>query len=97
MVRRHEGIWVDVSSDAFSALIPRKNLSLFPDVQSFEGKWLTVKGYLENYKGKPQVILSFPLQIKRGDYCRDSLNLEKRCLAPFLKIDRSGCLFYKAI
>jgi len=52
------------SPDDFSALIPRNSLSLFSDVQSFKGKWLSVKGYMEDYKGKPQIIVFLPVQIK---------------------------------
>jgi micrococcal nuclease len=53
------------SQDAFSALIPRNSVSLFPSVKLFRGQLLTVKGYLEDYKGKPQIILFLPLQIGR--------------------------------
>jgi len=53
------------SPDDFSALIPRNSLSLFSDAQSYEGQWITVKGYLEAYKGKPQIVVYFPLQFKR--------------------------------
>lgn len=52
------------SPDNFSVLIPRNELSLFLDVQSFKGKWLKVKGFLEDYKGKFQIIVFLPLQIK---------------------------------
>jgi len=52
------------SSGDFSALIPQRSLSRFPDIQSFKGKWLSVKGYLEDYRGQPQIILFLPLQVK---------------------------------
>lgn len=52
------------SPDDFSALIPRNSLPFFSDVQSFEGRSLSVKGFLEDYKGKAQIIVFLPLQIK---------------------------------
>jgi micrococcal nuclease len=52
------------SPDVFSAIIPRSNLSLFPDLESFRGRWIVVKGYLEKYKGSPQIVVFLPLQVK---------------------------------
>jgi micrococcal nuclease len=90
------------SPDDFSALIPRNSVSLFSDLQSLEGKWLSAKGYLEDYQGKPQIIVFFPLQISPGHEV-DKVPISKkvpgtfflygakRCLAPFW-VDRT---FYK--
>lgn len=52
------------SSGEFSTLIPRENIYLFPKQKSFEGKVLSVKGFLETYKGKPQIVAFFPGQIE---------------------------------
>jgi len=52
------------SGEEFSALIPRENVSLFPKLKSFKGKVLSVTGFLEEYKGKPQIVAFFPRQIK---------------------------------
>ncbi len=48
----------------FQALIPRQNLALFPDRESFQNKVLSVTGFLEEYRGLPQIIIFFPDQIR---------------------------------
>jgi len=57
-------IFLYSSGEEFSTLIPRENISFFPDLKSFEGKALTVTGFLEEYKEKPQIVAFFPRQIK---------------------------------
>jgi micrococcal nuclease len=52
------------SGEEFSTLVPLENVSLFPEFKSFEGKILRVTGFLEEYKGKPQIVAFFPMQIK---------------------------------
>jgi micrococcal nuclease len=52
------------SGEEFSALVPRENVSFFPEIDSFRGKALIVTGFLEEYKGKPQIVAFFPRQIK---------------------------------
>jgi micrococcal nuclease len=48
----------------FSVLIPKENLSLFPLPQFYRGKVLSVTGFLEEYKGKPQIMAFFPIQVE---------------------------------
>lgn len=55
-------IFLDSSRD-FSALIPRAQASQFPRLDSLKGHMLSVKGFLETYKGKPQIMVVLPLQI----------------------------------
>lgn len=57
-------IFLYSSGEEFSALIPSENASLFPELKSFKGKVLSVTGFLEEYKGKPQIVAFFPIQIK---------------------------------
>jgi len=52
------------SGKEFSTLVPRENISFFPELKSFKGKALTVTGFLEEYKEKPQIVAFFPRQIK---------------------------------
>ncbi|MFP4082224.1 MAG: thermonuclease family protein [Candidatus Aminicenantes bacterium] len=47
----------------FCALIHEENVSLFPDVQFYQGKTLSVTGFLEKYRGQPQIMVYFPQQI----------------------------------
>lgn len=59
-------VFLHSSGEEFSTLIPRENTSLFPGLNSFRGKVLFVTGFLEEYKGKSQIIAFFPKQIKIG-------------------------------
>ncbi len=59
-------IFLNSSQGEFSALIPKENLSSFPNPQSFMGKNLSATGFLEEYKGKPQIMILFPVQINQG-------------------------------
>lgn len=59
------------SGDEFAALIPRERISDFPKVSSLEDKILSVTGYLEEYKGQPQIIIFLPGQIELKEH--DSL------------------------
>ncbi len=52
------------SSAGFSALIPQAQVSLFPQIHSLEGQILSVKGFLETYRGKPQILVFLPLQLE---------------------------------
>jgi micrococcal nuclease len=51
------------TSGEFSALIPRAQISQFPQVSRLEGRVISVKGFLETYKEKPQIMVFLPLQI----------------------------------
>lgn len=55
------------SGGEFSALIPRENISIFPGMESFRGKTLSVTGFLEEYKGQPQIFVFLPSQIQIKD------------------------------
>lgn len=63
---RGKFIFLNSSQGEFSALIPKESLSLYPDPQSFMGKDLSVTGFLEEYKGKPQIMILLPMQIGQG-------------------------------
>lgn len=52
------------SEGDFSVLIPREDLHIFPDVRSFLNKALSVTGFLEKYRGKPQMVAFLTSQIK---------------------------------
>ncbi|UCC39227.1 MAG: thermonuclease family protein [Candidatus Aminicenantes bacterium] len=56
-------IFLHSSKNEFSALIPMESLNLFPDVKSYRGQALSVTGFLEEYKGNPQIVAFFPSQI----------------------------------
>lgn len=48
----------------FEALIPRDRQALFPAGKTFLGKSLIVSGFLEEFKGRPQIIVFFPRQLR---------------------------------
>ncbi len=51
------------SSEDFSAVIPRAQISLFTQISTLEGRVISVRGFLETYKGKPQILVFLPLQL----------------------------------
>jgi len=55
------------SSGDFSAIIPRAQISLFPQIRDVEGRGISVRGFLETYKGKPQIMVFLPLQLRVGE------------------------------
>lgn len=55
------------SSGDFSAVIPRRQISLFPEIGEVKGRKITVKGFLETYKGKPQIMVFLPMQLHIDD------------------------------
>jgi len=55
------------SGENFSAVIPRAQISLFPEIDRLEGNVLSVKGFLETYKGKPQIMVFLPLQLRSDE------------------------------
>jgi len=48
----------------FSALISRSSLDEFKDIESYEGKRISIYGFVESYRGQPQIMLFFPRQIQ---------------------------------
>lgn len=50
-------------SGDFAALIPKEYLALFGNIRSMKGKTIQIFGFLEEYRGQPQMMLFFPSQI----------------------------------
>ncbi len=59
----------------FAALIPREYLPLFGDIGRIDGREVVVSGFLEEYRGQPQVMLFFPSQIELAE---EKMNLTER-------------------
>jgi micrococcal nuclease len=51
-------------SGDFAALVQTEYLPLFGDIRGMEGKTIEVFGFLEEYRGQPQIMLFFPSQIE---------------------------------
>ena len=64
VLSRGNFIYLDSRDLSFAALIPKERLSLFPNPEGLQGRTLTVMGYVEEYKGQPQILLFFPIQIR---------------------------------
>ncbi|MBS3819612.1 thermonuclease family protein [bacterium] len=56
-------VFLHSAEKKFSALIEEKNWDQFPDVRDYEGKKISVSGFMEEYKGNPQIIIFLPQQI----------------------------------
>jgi micrococcal nuclease len=62
--RQGKFLFLHDSGGDFSALIAQESLPLFPDAKMFEGKTLSVTGFLEEFREKPQILVLLPQQIR---------------------------------
>lgn len=53
----------DYKNCPFSAVIFSSDLSKFGDLQQYNGKTITIKGLIKDYKGNAEIILNDPSQI----------------------------------
>lgn len=51
-------------NNEFTAVIFKKYAELFPDAKKLEGKKVEISGKIEEYKGKPQIVIKKVEQIK---------------------------------
>jgi micrococcal nuclease len=56
-------LFLQTKTGGFAAVIQEEYLSLFGDIQKMKGKTIEVFGFLEVYKGQPQIMLFYPSQI----------------------------------
>jgi micrococcal nuclease len=61
---KRQFLFLNSSQKMFSALIPEKSLSLFPDWKNFLHRNLIVTGFLEEYRSQPQIMVFLPSQVK---------------------------------
>jgi DNA/RNA endonuclease YhcR with UshA esterase domain len=63
-----KAIFIDIGgrypNNPFAAVIFADDASKFPNVDSLEGKTVDISGSVRLYKGKPEIILNDPAQIK---------------------------------
>jgi micrococcal nuclease len=62
--RKRAFITLESEEGLFEAVIPRDRLGFFPDAAAGAGKEVTVSGFLEEFKGRPQVMITFPRQLR---------------------------------
>ena len=51
-------------NNAFVAVIFKANKERFPNVKACEGKVVQVRGVVQLYRGKPEIILNDPVQLR---------------------------------
>ena len=57
-------LYLRSAKGAFEVPVPRGRLHLFPGIESCPGKEVIVTGFLEEFEGRPQIMLSFPRQLR---------------------------------
>jgi micrococcal nuclease len=57
-------LYLRSADGAFEALAPLGRLRFFPGIESCAGKEIVVTGFLEEFRGRPQIMLSFPRQLR---------------------------------
>lgn len=62
--RRGKFLFLHDWGGEFSCLIEQESLSLFPPARMFKGKTFSVTGFLEEFRGNPQILVILPLQIR---------------------------------
>jgi micrococcal nuclease len=54
-------------SGNFAAVIPKEYIHLFGDIRELKDKTVQVSGFLEEYRGQPQIMLFLPSQLQIGE------------------------------
>lgn len=67
VVSRGKFVYLSCFEGQFTALVPEERVRLFRDLESLEGRTISVKGFVEDYRGQPQMMLFFPSQIIAKD------------------------------
>ena len=58
---------LEADKGAFDAVIPAAVLKTLPGSLDFQGLTLEVTGFVEEFRGRPQIMIGVPMQIKRVD------------------------------
>ena len=64
ILRRRNYILLTSKTGEFAAFIYREDLKEFPDLRSLKNHTLRVSGMIEDYRGRPQMVLFFPFQLE---------------------------------
>ena len=62
--RKASFLYLRSANDTFEALIPRDRLQFFPESEHSGEKEAIVTGFLEEFRGRPQIIVSFRRQLR---------------------------------
>ena len=62
--RRKSFLYLRPADEPFEALAPRDRLPFFPGIETCGGNEIIVTGFLEEFRGRPQIMLSFRRQLR---------------------------------
>ena len=62
--RKKSFLYLRPADEPFEALAPRDRLPFFPGIVTCGGKEIIVTGFLEEFRGRPQIMLSFRRQLR---------------------------------
>jgi micrococcal nuclease len=79
-------VFLESQSGGFSAVFPQKMRGAFSDIESWQGTELMITGFIEDYKGQPQIMVEVSSQIKVPE------RPEVPCLIPLLYTDCLGII-----
>jgi len=65
---RGKFLYLHARDGDFSALLDKKDLESFPRPDTLTGRELIVSGLLEEYRGRPQMLLFLPLQLRSAPH-----------------------------
>jgi len=64
VLKKRSFLYLRAADDSFEALIPRDRVSFFPGAESWAGKEMLVTGFVEEFAGRPQIMVSFSRQLR---------------------------------
>jgi micrococcal nuclease len=64
VVEKKSFLYLRPADGSFEAVIARRRLPLFPEAATLTGKDVIVTGFLEEFKGRPQIMLAFARQLR---------------------------------
>ncbi len=62
--RKKAFLYLESEDGFFEAVVPGDRRRFFPDLETCAGKEITVTGFLEEFRGRSQVLLAFPRQLR---------------------------------
>ena len=65
MSKRKKFDVLQTESDSFDVLVPERDRASFPGLEEIVGREIVVTGFVETFRGRPQIILSLPGQLAR--------------------------------
>lgn len=67
VLKQRSFLFLRAAGSDFEALIPLERAALFPGAESWAGKRLSVTGLVEEFAGRPQIVVAFPRQVSSQD------------------------------